>query len=190
MEQPIPTWRAGADPEPIFAALGVDGSGLPVERYDLGPGHVYVELGSPEEVAALRPDIAALARATSDGVNCFAHATGSAGRRGCSRPSHGVAEDPATGSAAGPLAIHLARHGRIAFGEQIEISQGAELEPPLDALRRGRGSADRIERVVVGGSAVDRRARRVQLLSVGRDASISGSSTASALQKTPPFRET
>jgi trans-2,3-dihydro-3-hydroxyanthranilate isomerase len=72
MEQPIPNIELVADPEPIFAALGVAGSELPVERYDLGPGHLYVALASPEEVAALQPDIAALARATPDGVNCFA----------------------------------------------------------------------------------------------------------------------
>src|SRR5437868_11469900 len=50
MEQPIPNIELVADPEPIFAALGVPGSELPVERYDLGPGHLYIALGSPEEV--------------------------------------------------------------------------------------------------------------------------------------------
>ena len=69
-------------------------------------------------------------------------------------PSSGVAEDPATGSAAGPLAIHLARHGRIAFGDEIEISQGAELSRPSKLYARADGSAERIERVEVGGSAV------------------------------------
>ncbi len=53
-------------------------------------------------------------------------------------PAHGVAEDAATGSAAGPLAIHLARHGRIAFGEQIEISQGAEIGRPSTLYAAGR----------------------------------------------------
>ena len=37
-------------------------------------------------------------------------------------PGEGVPEDPATGSAAGPLAVHLSRHGRISFGQRIEIS--------------------------------------------------------------------
>src|SRR6266700_8049699 len=130
MEQPIPSWEAVPNAEPIFAALGVAGSELPVERYDLGPGHVYVELGSPEEVAALRPDLIALEQATGDGVNCFAHVDGARWKTRMFAPGHGVGEDPATGSAAGPLAIHLARHGRIAFGEQIEIAQGAELNRP------------------------------------------------------------
>jgi trans-2,3-dihydro-3-hydroxyanthranilate isomerase len=69
-------------------------------------------------------------------------------------PNHGVAEDPATGSAAGPLAIHLARHGRIRFGEQIEISQGAEINRPSKLYATAEGEGDRIDRVEVGGSAV------------------------------------
>ncbi|MGZ4397547.1 MAG: PhzF family phenazine biosynthesis protein, partial [Gaiellaceae bacterium] len=69
-------------------------------------------------------------------------------------PEHGVAEDPATGSAAGPLALHLARHGRIGFGDEIEIGQGAELGRPSTLFARAVGSAERVERVEVGGSAV------------------------------------
>jgi trans-2,3-dihydro-3-hydroxyanthranilate isomerase len=67
---------------------------------------------------------------------------------------HGVREDPATGSAAGPLAVHLARHGRIGFGEQIEISQGAEIARPSKLYARVEGTPDSIEHVYVGGSAV------------------------------------
>jgi trans-2,3-dihydro-3-hydroxyanthranilate isomerase len=153
MEQPIPTFEPVEDPEPIFAALGVSGSGLPVERYDLGPGHLYVELGSPDEVAALQPDFGALARATGDGVNCFAR-DGERWKTRMFAPNHGVNEDPATGSAAGPLAIHLARHGRIGFGDQIEIKQGAEINRPSTLYAEAHGSAEEIQRVVVGGSAV------------------------------------
>jgi trans-2,3-dihydro-3-hydroxyanthranilate isomerase len=153
MEQPVPSWESVDDPSAIFAALGVAGSSLPVERYDLGPGHVFVELGSPEEVATLRPDLVALQRATHDGANCFAREDGRWKTR-MFAPSHGVAEDPATGSAAGPLALHLARHGRIAFGEEIEISQGAELKRPSTLYARADGSEENVERVLVGGSAV------------------------------------
>jgi trans-2,3-dihydro-3-hydroxyanthranilate isomerase len=69
-------------------------------------------------------------------------------------PGGGVAEDPATGSAAGPLAVHLARHGRTGFGDEIEISQGAEVGRPSTLYARAEGSAEQIERVEVGGSAV------------------------------------
>jgi trans-2,3-dihydro-3-hydroxyanthranilate isomerase len=155
MEQPIPTWEAVADPQPILAALGVERSGLPVERYELGPGHVYFELGSADAVAALEPDVAALTRATEDGVgvNCFAR-DGERWKTRMFAPNSGVVEDPATGSAAGPLAIHLARHGRIAFGEQIEIKQGAEIGRPSTLYATVEGDGDRIDRVEVGGSAI------------------------------------
>ena len=154
MEQPVPKWEKVTDPAPILAALGVEHSGLPVERYDLGPGHVYIELGSPGAVQGLSPDIRALAAATSDGVNCFAHVDGNRWKTRMFAPNHGVDEDPATGSAAGPLAIHLARHGRIPFGEQIEISQGAEINRPSTLYANVDGEDDRIDRVEVGGSAV------------------------------------
>jgi trans-2,3-dihydro-3-hydroxyanthranilate isomerase len=153
MEQPIPEWELVTDPAGILAAVGVESSGLPVERYDLGPGHVYVELDSAAAVAAVRPDVAALEAATLDGVNCFAR-DGKGWKTRMFAPNHGVVEDAATGSAAGPLAVHLARHGRIEFGQEIEISQGAEIGRPSTLYARADGSPDRIERVLVGGCAV------------------------------------
>jgi trans-2,3-dihydro-3-hydroxyanthranilate isomerase len=68
-------------------------------------------------------------------------------------PELGVGEDPATGSAAGPLAVHLARHGRIAWGEEIEIAQGAEIGRPSTLFARAEGGTAGIERIEVGGSA-------------------------------------
>ena len=153
MEQPLPNWEAVAHPESIFAAVGVDGSGLPVEYYDLGPGHVYIELSSPDEVAGLRADAAALGAATQAGVNCFAR-NGGRWKTRMFAPEHGVIEDAATGSAAGPLAVHLARHGRIEWGERIEISQGAEIGRPSTLYDEAYGGPDGLERVAVGGSAV------------------------------------
>jgi trans-2,3-dihydro-3-hydroxyanthranilate isomerase len=87
------------------------------------------------------------------GINCFAGA-GSRWKTRMFAPGDGVPEDPATGSAAGPLALHLARHGRIEFGDQIEISQGAEIGRPSTLHARVDGSAERVERVEVGGCAV------------------------------------
>jgi len=153
MEQPVPPWAAFDREEELLAALGVAASGLPVEWYDLGPGHVYVELGSAGEVAALEPDLAALARVTHLGANCFAR-DGAAWKTRMFAPVHGVSEDPATGSAAGPLAVHLARHGRIPFGERIEIHQGEEIGRPSTLFAEAHGEGDRIDRIEVGGSAV------------------------------------
>jgi trans-2,3-dihydro-3-hydroxyanthranilate isomerase len=154
MQQPVPTVEAFPAHDELLAALGVERSELSVELYDLGIRHVYVALASEEAVAALEPDLGALTRLTGIvGVNCFA----GSGQRWKTRmfaPADGVPEDPATGSAAGPLAVHLARHERIAFGEEIEISQGAEIGRPSTLYARVEGTAERVERVEVGGSAV------------------------------------
>jgi trans-2,3-dihydro-3-hydroxyanthranilate isomerase len=152
MQQPIPEFEPYARAGELQELLGVR-SRLPVERYHLGPTHIYLELGSEDEVANLAPDFAALARLTDAGVNCFA-GSGSRWKTRMFAPAHGVQEDPATGSAAGPLAIHLARHGRIGFGDEIEVSQGDEIGRPSKLYARVGGAADRIDRVEVGGSAV------------------------------------
>jgi trans-2,3-dihydro-3-hydroxyanthranilate isomerase len=153
MQQAIPDWRPYEREGELLAALGVERSGLPVEAYPNGPLHVYVALENGQAVAALRPNFVALVDLGEVAANCFA----GAGRRWKTRmfaPAGGVFEDPATGSAAGPLAIHLATHGGIAFGEQIEICQGAEIGRPSVLYARAEGAGNRISRVEVGGSAV------------------------------------
>jgi trans-2,3-dihydro-3-hydroxyanthranilate isomerase len=154
MRQPIPTWKPWDDEARLLAALGVERSELPVEHYDNGMQHVYVALGSEQEVAALKPDLGALGDAPALlGINCFA-GSGTHWKTRMFAPGGGVPEDPATGSAAGPLAVHLARHGRIAFGDEIEVSQGAEIGRPSTLYARADGSAEKLETVEVGGSAV------------------------------------
>jgi trans-2,3-dihydro-3-hydroxyanthranilate isomerase len=154
MDQPLPTVAAYEDEAGLLQAIGVARSELPVEVYDNGLHHVFVVLESEAQVAALRPDLARLADVPELlGVNCLA-GSGSRWKTRMFIPSGGVAEDPATGSAAGPLALHLARHGRIAFGEEIEITQGVEIRRPSKLYARVDGSADRVERIEVGGSAV------------------------------------
>jgi trans-2,3-dihydro-3-hydroxyanthranilate isomerase len=153
MSQPIPSWRRFEREAELLRALGVEHSSLPVEAYCNGPVHVYVELESERAVAGLRPDIAALSALGEIGADCFA----GSGARWKSRlfaPGLGVVEDPATGSAAGPLAVHLARHGRTAFGAEIEIRQGEEIGRPSTLYARAQGSPELIERVEVAGSAV------------------------------------
>jgi trans-2,3-dihydro-3-hydroxyanthranilate isomerase len=152
MSQPIPTWRPYDRADELLAALGV-ASVLPVDWYDLGPTNVFVALRTPEEVAALRPNMQALLE-FDVGVNCFAPLGGARWKTRMFAPAYGVAEDPATGSAAGPLAVHLLRHGRIASGDEIEIEQGVEINRPSKLYARAAGTPERIERVEVGGSAV------------------------------------
>ena len=154
MAQPIPTVEPYGDEAALFAALGIERSELPVELYDNGLANVYVTLPTPDDVAALKPDFGRLVELpTLIHVSCIA-GSGSAWKTRMFAPADGVAEDAATGSAAGPLALHLARHGLIAFGGEIEITQGVEINRPSKLYARVDGSADRVEKVEVGGSAV------------------------------------
>ncbi len=65
---------------------------------------------------------------------------------GCSRPAFGVAEDPATGSAAAAFAGLIAARGGLADGDHaIAIEQGYEM---------GRPSLIRLEMAIAGGKLV------------------------------------
>ena len=154
MEQPLPKIEPYEGEEELLAALGVKRSraaGRAV-RQRHAPRLRRSRLrgaGSSLEAGLHAP----LELPPVLGINCFA----GSGKRWKTRmfaPAAGVAEDPATGSAAGPLALHLARHGRISFGDEIEISQGAEIKRPSTLYARVEGNADEVERVEVGGSAV------------------------------------
>ena len=153
MVQSVPSVRPFAPERELLAALGVDRSELPVELYDNGSEHVFVALRSEEEVAALAPDFGALAQFGFVGANVFAGAEGRWKLRMFSAVE-GLGEDAATGSAAGPLAAHLARHGRIAWGDEIVISQGAEIGRPSTLHALASGADGEIDAVEVGGSAV------------------------------------
>jgi trans-2,3-dihydro-3-hydroxyanthranilate isomerase len=152
MAQPIPTVSPFDGADELVALLGVEPE-LPVEVYDNGLEHVYLALASREDVVALRPDFQQLVEFGPYTINCFA-GDGLRWKTRMFSPGLGVNEDPATGSAAGPLAVHLARHGRIAFGDEIEIVQGVEIGRHSTLFARVDGTADAIERVEVGGSAV------------------------------------
>ena len=112
---------------------------MPVERYDNGIQHTFVALGSEDDVTALRPNLDALAELEVM-ANCFA-GSGIRWKTRMFAPSSGVAEDPATGSAAGPLAVHVCRHAGVPWGEWIEISQGAEIGRPSRLFARADARA-------------------------------------------------
>jgi trans-2,3-dihydro-3-hydroxyanthranilate isomerase len=152
MQQPVPVWEPFDRQGELLGAIGVERSELPVEVYRIGPLHVCVNLPTENDVAGLRPDLARLEQ-LGVAANCFA----GGGREWKTRmffPAMGINEDPATGSAAGPLAVHLARHGRIAFGQEITIRQGEEIGRPSILRATAYGSGETVERVEVGGQAV------------------------------------
>jgi trans-2,3-dihydro-3-hydroxyanthranilate isomerase len=153
MTQPVPSVAPYERADELTAALGVPGSELPVEVYDNGIRHAYVVLPSREDVAALRPDLAALS--DHDLVGALACAgDGTSWKMRMFSPDDGIGEDAATGSAAGPLACHLGRHGLVPWGTEIEIEQGTEIGRPSRLFARAEGAGGEIASVQVGGAAV------------------------------------
>ena len=160
MRQPLPTVAPFEHAGELLRVLGVERSELPVEIYDNGMAHVYVVLESPEHVAALQPDLNALARLMAatghegSGFNCSA-GSGTEWKTRMFAPAQLTSEDPATGSAAGPLGVHLVRHGLVPLDTEITISQGAEIGRPSTLYARiGGESPDAISAVEVSGGAV------------------------------------
>jgi trans-2,3-dihydro-3-hydroxyanthranilate isomerase len=149
MHQPPPAIEPFARADELLEALGVSSSSLPVELYDNGMRNVYVALESKLQVAELRPNYAAIEPLGNIGVNCFA-GEGTSWKTRMFGVGIGMTEDPATGSAAGPLALHLARHGVVDYGTELEIVQGEEIK------RRSLlyATAHSPEHIEVGGSAV------------------------------------
>jgi trans-2,3-dihydro-3-hydroxyanthranilate isomerase len=133
MIQPVPAFSAwpvdlGLDP---LAALG-----LPAGQHHCvvaeagGVRHVLVATEAP--IGVLSPDLSAVARATA----AVGALTCGVVRRLDDRtlhvrvfvPSAGIAEDPGTGSAAGPITV-LA-HERLGSGPAVTIRQGDEIARP------------------------------------------------------------
>jgi trans-2,3-dihydro-3-hydroxyanthranilate isomerase len=159
MEQPIPSFELYDKSDEFLRALGADQSVLPVTIYDNGIQHVYVMLERPGDVTTLKPNFSALSElARSSGIplvgfNVFS-GSGLAWKTRMFAPTDGIDEDPATGSAAGPLALHLARHGRIPWDTEIRIAQGAEIGRPSELFARVSGDANHVTRIEVSGYAV------------------------------------
>jgi trans-2,3-dihydro-3-hydroxyanthranilate isomerase len=150
MQQPIPTFGPLADDARLLSALGLESSELPVEVYDNGATHIVVTLPSEEAVAALAPASAEIASFGVTGVNCIA----GGGTSWKSRMFWPRGEDAATGSAAGPIACHVCRHGVVEWGEWIEITQGVEIRRPSTLFARAHGAGGEIVGVDCGGRAV------------------------------------
>jgi trans-2,3-dihydro-3-hydroxyanthranilate isomerase len=150
MSQPVPRVEPVEDPEQVLAAIGAERSTLPVELYDNGARHIVVTLAGEAELGSLTRDAEAIAALRVTGVNAVARVGD--GWRSRMLWEHG--EDPATGSAAGPIACHLARHGLIGWGEEIVVAQGVEMGRPSILHARAEGRDGLIDAVEVGGVAV------------------------------------
>jgi trans-2,3-dihydro-3-hydroxyanthranilate isomerase len=153
LELPLPQVEDQSDGERLLRALGLPGAVTPIRRYSFGITHVLVQLEHAAEVASLKPDFAALAQFGKVGIVVFAHDAGSVRAR-VFVPGVGVAEDPATGSAVAPIALHLYQHGRLGEQRDITISQGQELGRPSELKALLKFDGEHLAEVQVGGECV------------------------------------
>lgn len=124
----------------LCAALSPDAPvdldhGIAPATGSVGSTHLLVALASPHDVDRLAPDGTALQQilATAGAQGCYVYSvtTEDPSTDAYSRffnPTVGIAEDPATGSAAGPLAAHLRRLGLAR--DRATIQQGHRLGRP------------------------------------------------------------
>ena len=147
-------------------SLGIDylASPLPVQVVSCGLPYVLVALRDREAVDRATTDLAAMRRlfavaGIDHGVFLFAMLPPGSEATVYSRmfaPHSGVFEDPATGSASGPLGAYLVRHGLIsgAAARTIVSLQGVAMKRPSRIHIAIEGEADTIRSVKVGGEAV------------------------------------
>jgi len=146
----------------IARALGVrEGdireTGLPIEQISCGMPFVFVPMTTRAAVDSAQPDARLL---NFDAYVFTTDRTGAADSAiAYSRmfaPELGVAEDPATGGASGPLGVYLVKHSLVApdnAGAMLNL-QGVKLGRPSWIHISIESSNGRISRVRVGGTSV------------------------------------
>lgn len=132
------------DREALADALGLTAADLgddSVQVVSTGAGHLVVPLVDRETVDRVRPDTRRLASVlrTVAGEGCYVYSLDtvegdSAAYARFFNPTMGIVEDPATGTAAGPLIAKLVAEGRVAAGEAAVVEQGHALGRPSRIL--------------------------------------------------------
>jgi trans-2,3-dihydro-3-hydroxyanthranilate isomerase len=171
MTQSSPTFGAPLDDVAGFAAvIGLDeqdvrATGLPVQEGSSGAPFIFVPVATRAAIDRAIPDVGAMRRlferlgTEAHGVYLFTTEPGGDAATVYSRmfaPALGISEDPATGSASGPLGCYLFRHGLLKSDQAHRIVnvQGVKMQRPsvihiaLDVVNSA------ITRVRVGGTAV------------------------------------
>jgi len=156
MGQGAPTFRApiAVDRVPeILAALGLHPSDaateLPVQVVSTGLPYLIVPLRRGiERVAITHPDFGALL-GTFGARFCYPFDVERF--EGRTFDNHGLIEDVATGSAAGPTGAYLVAHGRASLGSPIVLNQGRFVGRPSRMTVYVTGTRQRIENVTVSG---------------------------------------
>jgi trans-2,3-dihydro-3-hydroxyanthranilate isomerase len=172
MTQPLPSFGTRvADPHAFAASLGINrgdlSEGSPVQMVSCGVPFLLVPLTTRAAVDRVSLNRAEYARCLAASglkelpvfIFTLDRANSAADELVYSRmlaPGFGVAEDPATGGASGPLGSYLLTQGLITAaqaGHSISL-QGAAMGRPSRIHISIEGQADGITRVRVGGRSV------------------------------------
>jgi trans-2,3-dihydro-3-hydroxyanthranilate isomerase len=139
-------------------------AGAPICTGSTGNAFLYIPLRDREVVDRARLDVPALLAAQGDGPNVgvFVFAPDpdpKAGRvysRMFAPHTSGIPEDPATGSASGPLGAYLVERGLVVPADTVDIvsEQGTRMGRPSFIRIRVGMSAGRVSEILVGGSVV------------------------------------
>ena len=152
--------KIATDRGALAAALGLAEDDLvaddPAQVVATGAGHLLVSLRDRAAIdrAAPHPAELAAALAAVDGEGCYIYTRerpagdDAAAYARFFNPTMGIAEDPATGTAAGPLAALLVRRGQLEAGPAV-IEQGHALGRPSRIQVRVSGPS-----VTVSGSGL------------------------------------
>ena len=171
MDQRPPEYREPISRADVIRASGIDpaaidGTGLPIEEISCGVPFTFVPVQTRAAVDAAEPDLGVMRRLKTafpgDHVGVFVFTTEvvDAGVTAYSRmfaPGSGIAEDPATGGASGPLGCYLVKHGLVRSDQRRDMVslQGVKMGRPsrihIRITANGHGT---ITRVQVGGRAV------------------------------------
>ena len=172
MDQGMPDVKQPVTPRPeIIRSVGldpaaVDATGLPIEEISCGNPFTIVPVKTRAAIDAGDADVAALRKIKSAfpsghvGVLLFSTEAVDANVTAYSRmfsPIPGVTEDPATGSAAGPLGCYLVRHGlvhRDQMHDMVNLQGVAMGRPSRLHMRITQDNGGQVTRVQVGGKSV------------------------------------
>jgi trans-2,3-dihydro-3-hydroxyanthranilate isomerase len=149
MRQTAPVFGATHDDPAALAdalGLGVDDLGdLPTQVVSTGASHLLVPVRDRAAIARAQPEprrlAAELAGVGGEGCYLFSRDTvadDAAAHTRFFNPTVGIVEDPATGTAAGPLACQLLANG-LASGDVIVVEQGHTMDRPsrIEVIVRG-----------------------------------------------------
>ena len=169
MTQPVPSFGAVIEDRPaLAAALGVGPAdlvdGLPIQMLSCGVPFLYAPLASKAVVDSVSIDRRGLARCTERAglgeipvfIFSIERADGETVYSRMLAPGFGISEDPATGSASGPLGSYLVHYGAVTpdAARAMVSLQGVAMRRPSRIYISIDTREGAITRVRVGGKSV------------------------------------